>query len=597
MHFRRFLSVLIVLPLFVPLTGRCQGMDTAFLWDAWEECRISPRNPAQLRHAELLRLLERLRADHPGVIQVRKVGASVEGRSINLVIIGTGARKVLLWSQMHGDEPTATAALLDMLSYMQGNLQSQFVKDIMTQTRLLIIPMLNPDGAERFTRRNAQDIDINRDARYLQSPEGRALKSVKDEYQPDFGFNLHDQGSRNMVGRTGRVAAFSLLTPPYDYEDNDNETKIRAKKVAAAFLTAVAPYAYGHVSKYDADYMPRSFGDSMQSWGVSTVLVESGGWTGIDRSILVKMNFVGLLATLHAIAGDAYLDANPALYDALRRTGGQSLFDLLISHVTVVSGAGIAPFTADIGVNYSLKQTPDGPAVAGASIADIGDLQVTDGKSRIDGSALVCVPGFIAFDAGVTPDRLPSASDCRKYLRSGVTTVIGTADVSDPREMDRMASLAEEKPPGINVGFIGSLEGFTDQLSGEQKDALVYGLTRRLLGVYAGNASASLQDYLAWLQTRVLDGDVPAAVELPRRVAVDGLPGLTGATAQKLGITRRGVIRRNAAADMLLFSRDESFDYGKTLNLSRLKYIILNGQIVYDSGHFAEGVSGSFIQR
>lgn len=60
--------------------------------------------------------------------------------------------------------------------------------------------MLNPDGAELFVRRNAQQIDINRDAIYLQSPEARILKSVRDSLQPDFGFNLHDQHKYHAAG-------------------------------------------------------------------------------------------------------------------------------------------------------------------------------------------------------------------------------------------------------------------------------------------------------------------------------------------------------------------------------------------------------------
>ncbi len=53
------------------------------------------------------------------------------------------------------------------------------------------VPMLNPDGAELFQRRNLQFIDINRDALALATPEGKLLKKLRDEWQPDIGFNLH----------------------------------------------------------------------------------------------------------------------------------------------------------------------------------------------------------------------------------------------------------------------------------------------------------------------------------------------------------------------------------------------------------------------
>ena len=54
------------------------------------------------------------------------------------------------------------------------------VRGILSSLTLHFVPMLNPDGAERFQRRNAQGIDINRDALRLQTPEGRALKAVRD---------------------------------------------------------------------------------------------------------------------------------------------------------------------------------------------------------------------------------------------------------------------------------------------------------------------------------------------------------------------------------------------------------------------------------
>jgi len=596
MYFGRVILTVIIL-LISPVVVLGQVPDHPFLWDVYDQYKISPPNSATLRHAELVDLLESIRADHPGVIKVRQVGESVEGRSINLVTIGTGAKKVLLWSQMHGNEPTATSALLDILNYMRHNLSDQFVRDILSQTTLLMIPMLNPDGAERYVRRNAQDIDINRDARYLQTPEGRTLKAVRDEYEPDFGFNLHDQGARNVVGRTGKVAAISLLTPPFDYEDNDNEVKVRAKKVAAAFLQSISPEAYGLVSKYDADFMPRAFGDMMQHWGVSTVLVESGGWTDIDRSILVKINFVGLLSAFHAIATDAYLDANPTLYDALRRTGAYPLFNLMISEVTVVNGRDMQPFIADIGINYRIRQTPEGQVVTDASIADFGDLRISGGKRRIDGTGLVCVPGFVVFDPGVEPGKLPSASSAKSLLERGVTTVLGSVDLNNRDGLEHMSERVKSDQPGISVGFLGSLSGFTSGLRESEQDNLVYGLTRPVLGVFPGTGDEKLREYVSWFNIPVLDSAALSKYNRTNTFLINDIPGISLETARKLGLENRKEICRGAAADLLMFEKDDRFEREGLLDFSKLRYIIQRGIIIYENGEFTQNPEGIVITR
>lgn len=48
-------------------------------------------------------------------------------------------------------------------------------------TTLHFLPVMNPDGAARFQRRNAQGIDVNRDARALASPEARALHALRED--------------------------------------------------------------------------------------------------------------------------------------------------------------------------------------------------------------------------------------------------------------------------------------------------------------------------------------------------------------------------------------------------------------------------------
>ncbi len=109
--------------------------------------------------------------DRGGSLDV--VGSSVEKRPIHSVRIGKGPVRVLMWSQMHGNESTTTKALLDL---MRGMDTGQV--PLLDSLELLMIPMLNPDGAAAYTRMNANQVDLNRDALDLSQPESVVLRRV-----------------------------------------------------------------------------------------------------------------------------------------------------------------------------------------------------------------------------------------------------------------------------------------------------------------------------------------------------------------------------------------------------------------------------------
>jgi hypothetical protein len=64
---------------------------------------------------DIVPLIERHAAT--GIIRNEIVGTSAEGRSIHHLTCGEGKTTILLWSQMHGDESTATMALFDLFNF------------------------------------------------------------------------------------------------------------------------------------------------------------------------------------------------------------------------------------------------------------------------------------------------------------------------------------------------------------------------------------------------------------------------------------------------------------------------------------------------
>ena len=170
----------------------------------------------RLKHEDLRARLSALAARHPGLFSITEEGVSSEGRKIPLLVAGSGPTTVLLWSQMHGDEPTATSALLDVLEHLGRTRRTPETERLLSRLTLAIIPMLNPDGAARTRRTNAQGIDVNRDALRLQTPEGRFLKSVRDRLKPSIGYNLHNHSPNVTAGKSGKQVAISLLSVPFD---------------------------------------------------------------------------------------------------------------------------------------------------------------------------------------------------------------------------------------------------------------------------------------------------------------------------------------------------------------------------------------------
>ena len=356
------------------------------LFDSYEEYKRSEITNRRFTQSEMFRWLSPMRAAN--ILQVNELGRSAEGRTISLYSFGGGPTRVLLWSQMHGDEPTATMALLDVFNFFARRPDDPITQAIQANLTLLIIPMLSPDGAERFTRRTAQLVDMNRDAVSLQTPEARILKEVQGKYRPQFGFNLHDQEPRLTVGPTKNVAAIALLAPAMDQSRTDNEVRLKAKKVAAVLTEVFNQLVPDHIAKYDDAYEPRAFGDRVQSWGTSTVLIESGGWPNDrDKMFIRKLNYVGLLAALYSIATGEYEKKDTALYESLP-FNSRNLFDVIVRGVEIQGLPGTPPIRADVAINVDEgNQEPDRKRLM-AKVVDIGDLSPFGAFEERDGKGV-----------------------------------------------------------------------------------------------------------------------------------------------------------------------------------------------------------------
>ncbi len=399
-HAARSLLLVLAVPAFLTALftrpARGASADASALWEAWPH--TVEVSPLALKHEELRARLAALAARYPGLFSIAEEGVSAEGRNIPLLVVGGGPTTVLLWSQMHGDEPTATSALLDILEHLGRTQKTPDTGRLLSRLTLAIIPMLNPDGAARTRRTNAQGIDVNRDALRLQTPEGRFLKSVRDRLKPSVGYNLHNHSPSVTAGKHGRQVAISLLSVPFDDAFTVNEGRRTTMRMAVLVQQLLEPWAKDRVARYDMDYTARAFGDSMTRWGTPTLLIESGGFFGPDEAnTLVRLNFVALLGTLHALADGSLAKVDVKAYDAIPLNTRDRLFDVLVRNARVIGGGGLPPYLADVGLNVASTRagfSGSSPRGTRGGVFEVGDLTDFLGKTEIDlnGRLLVVAP-------------------------------------------------------------------------------------------------------------------------------------------------------------------------------------------------------------
>jgi len=368
-------------------------IENTTIWQSYERYKEPAIKDRLFKHADILPLIQKHAASH--VFKTEVLGTSVQGRSLNLLTAGQGKTKVFLWSQMHGDESTATMALFDIFNFLSANDENEaFRKFILDNLELNFLPMVNPDGAEEWKRRSALEIDINRDARLLNTPEGKILMAAADRIKPAFGFNLHDQSTLYAAGPTKNQATISFLAPAFNYEKDMNAVREKATKLIVLMNRTLQKYAPNKIAKYDDAYDPRCFGDTFQGKGISTILIESGGYPGDpEKQYIRKLNFYVILSSLHAIASRSFEGENTMDYATIPENE-RALYDLIVRNAEITKGD--FKFRTHLGINRSHATDANKRSMNYRGIIqELGDMDRNFGYEEADAASLTSSPGKI----------------------------------------------------------------------------------------------------------------------------------------------------------------------------------------------------------
>jgi hypothetical protein len=354
---------------------------TSFWISSFADLRIKKLDKRWVTLDDISSLLATLPID----VDVLEIGKSAEGRPIQKFVLGTGNKPVLAWAAMHGNESTSMRGWLDLFLNMNNKHVKAYFAPLLKEFTIHFVPLLNPDGAHRYTRRNAMDIDLNRDACAWQTPEMLVLKQQIDDIQPVLAFNLHDQ--RNIHAVAGKPATISFLAPSVDVERNVTAARLKAMDLIGAASKALKPFLNGQMGRYTDEYYPTAVGEFVQQRGIPAILVECGPALNDPLRQHARMaNPVILHAVLQRFTPVTDLDASG--YNAIP-VNETNQVDILVKGIKIErAGKNII---ADLAL-LAEHSVSDGNLLTLYKVLDFGDLQQLVALETFDGKSLSEAP-------------------------------------------------------------------------------------------------------------------------------------------------------------------------------------------------------------
>lgn len=187
-------------------------------------------------------------------------GHSVKGTPLKATILGDGPNVTLFFGAFHGNEPITDDMVNRLRDYLQSNPQ------LLNGYRVILAPVVNPDGLSRGKRANARGVDLNRNfpgtwqkaatkARYnpgpsaASEPETKAVIQLIEDWKPTKIVSFHQPfHTMNYTGEPGRQLAQAMkkynkypITPDIGYPTPGSFGDYCGRKLKIAIVTYELP--------------------------------------------------------------------------------------------------------------------------------------------------------------------------------------------------------------------------------------------------------------------------------------------------------------------------------------------------------------------
>ncbi|MGF0165894.1 M14 family zinc carboxypeptidase [Streptomyces albidoflavus] len=287
-------------------------------------------------NAELSAELRTLTERHPHTLDVETIGRSVDGRPLYTATAGTGPRKLLILTQMHGDEPLGTEAALRMLKKVAG--PGRAARELREEVTIKVVPRVNPDGWERYhdpdfregidPRLNSQKVDLNRmfgpapEYDLALAPEAAAVHGVVDGFAPDLVLDYHHQVT--YATPDGRMVTMSVLWSTHP--GVAPEVAADGKRAAAVVGDALADDPRSNVTLYPRSDTASTARNGLGLDGYPTLLLEQRGQQEAGQKgagPLIREAQKAMESIAGSLADGSFATTDPARADLLPERGAK----------------------------------------------------------------------------------------------------------------------------------------------------------------------------------------------------------------------------------------------------------------------------------
>ncbi|KPK63201.1 hypothetical protein AMJ83_08135 [candidate division WOR_3 bacterium SM23_42] len=333
-------------------------------------------------------VLDSFVSDYPEICRLDTIGYSVLGRAIWAMRVTDNPQveenepEIRLPGNMHGDEHIGTEITLYFLRHLLTNYSSvPQVQNLINSSEIWVLPTINPDGKVANTRRNANNVDLNRDYGFFWdgwggSPapssqiETRSMMQHLEENNISLEYNYHS------------VAQYVNYPWDYHYADPpDSQYIILLSEIYAdsANLTAINGYDWYQTTGCLQDYTIGTSG--ALAWTIETLEPSSSsaidqicydnrdalmdvcnraGWgvEGVVKDSITNSPIYARIEFMNPDRIDVYTDPNFGDFHKMIEPGTYDLCILANGYAPKIIDSVIVPATGSVSVG-DVFLTPD----------------------------------------------------------------------------------------------------------------------------------------------------------------------------------------------------------------------------------------------